>query len=71
VRTVCCRICGDFHKKRTIGAKVVFCENCKELVCAVHTEVVKRPDPWSWDKVPKLIDRRFCRICLAEEALTV
>jgi hypothetical protein len=71
MKTVCCRICLKFFKKRRIGRSLEWCGECRQLVCTAHiTDVVhKEPKRNPYGLPPKEIHTRTCKLCLAERAL--
>lgn len=71
MKTVMCRICERFFKKRRVGRTLEFCGECKQLSCTAHiTDVVHREKPPTSYGIVREVHTRTCKLCLAERALT-
>lgn len=72
MKTVMCRVCLKFFKKRRIGRSLEWCGACKQLVCTAHiTDVVvvtqPKRNPYALPERKEHV--RTCKLCLAEQAL--
>lgn len=71
MKTVMCRICERFFKKRRIGRSLEWCQVCRQLSCTAHiTEIKEVTQPPTKYGIPTTRHVRTCKLCLAERALT-
>ena len=70
MKTVMCRVCLHFFKRRRVGRTLEWCGVCKQLCCTAHiTDVVtiyKKGTAYTPQREEHV---RTCKLCLAERAL--
>ena len=70
MKTVMCRVCLKFFKRKRVGRTLEWCGVCKQLCCTAHiTNIVISFESLVYSlQSEKHI--RTCKLCMAEKALT-
>lgn len=72
MKDIVCNVCGGRFKRRRLGRSLEYCGKCKEIVCTAHiTEVKYRTVKRRPFGIPDEAKIRMCKLCLAENALTM
>ena len=70
MKTVMCRVCNKFFKKRRVGRTLEWCQVCRQLCCTAHiTTVVHAGSQRNAYGLRREDHIRTCKLCLAEKAL--